>query len=145
MECFHACIPSHSPTPSHMPMPSVTTIIGSTNETHIPSPRRLTDNQCLYHWVTNPESTLIPITQLEVEVITMTVFFYFWETKLFGLHNGLLHQHRTFWIAPLVSHTYRTFWISPRVSYTRIPGFSHEGINGPLLASPNTHNSISFY
>ena len=62
MECLYAHIPSHSPTPSHTPMPSVTTVIGSTNDTHIPSPYRLTSTQCKCQWATNPESIPTPIT-----------------------------------------------------------------------------------
>ena len=46
MRCFHAHIPSHSPTHSHMTMPSVSIINGNTNDTHIPSLYRLTNTQC---------------------------------------------------------------------------------------------------
>ena len=45
-------------------MPSVTTVIGSTNDTHIPSPYLLTSTQCKCQWATNPESISTPLTQL---------------------------------------------------------------------------------
>ena len=36
--------------------------------------------------------------------------------------------------------------ITPLVSYTNVPGFSPEGINGPLLSPPNTHKFyFTFY
>ena len=92
MECLHAHIPSHSPTPSHMSMPSMTIVIGSTNDTHIPSPYRFTSTQCKCQWTTNPESITTPITQLEVYVITVCLI----------LGN-------------------ETFQITPRVSYTHVP------------------------
>ena len=125
MECLHAHIPSHPPTPSHMPMPSVTTVTGGTNDTHIPSPYRLTSTQCKCKWATNPESIPTPITQLKVYVITMTVCL-LWATELFGSYCG--------------SHTpmLQNFSITPRVSYTYVLSFSLEGVNGPLLAPPNT-------
>ena len=81
--------PSHPPTTSHMPMPSVTTVTGSTNDTHIPSPYRLTSTQCKCQWATNLESIPTPITQLEVYVITMTMCL-LWATEFFGLHYGSL-------------------------------------------------------
>ena len=87
MECLHTHIPYHPLTPSHMPMPSVTTVIGVTNDTHIPSPYRLTSIQCKCQWTTNPESIPTPITQLEVYMITMTVCL-LWATELFGSHRG---------------------------------------------------------
>ena len=89
MKCLHAYIPSHSLTPSHMPMPSVTTVTGSTNDTHIPSHYRLTSTQCKCQWATNPESIPTLVTQLEVYVITMTVCL-LWATELFGSHRGSL-------------------------------------------------------
>ena len=125
MECLPTHISSHSPTPSHMPMPSVTTITGSTNDTHIPSPYWLTNTQCKCQWATNPESIPTPITQPEVYVINMTVCL-LWATELSAQAAGLLHP-------------YRTFRITPRVSYTHVLGFSPEGVNGPLLDPPNTH------
>ena len=116
MKCLHAHIPSHSPTPSHMPMPSVTTVTGSTNDTHIPSPNRLTSTQCKCQWPTNTESIPTPITQLEVYVLTVCLI----------LGN-------------------RTFRITPRISYTHFLGFSPEGINSPLLAHPPHINYIALY
>ena len=89
MECLHAHIPSHSQTPSHMSMLSVTTVTSSTNDTHIPSPYRLTSTQCKCQWATNPESIQNPITQLEVYVITMTMCL-LWATEIFGLRQGSL-------------------------------------------------------
>ena len=137
MKCFYAHISSHSPTPSHMPMPSVTTVTGSTNDTHVLSPYWLTSTQCKCQWVTKPESIPTPITQLEVYVITIIVciiIIFFWATELFGLHHGsltptlnfldntagLLHPYRTFGschgsLTPILN-----FRISPRVSYTQI-------------------------
>ena len=89
MECLPTHIPSHAPTPSHMSMPSVTTVTGGTNNTHIPSSHRLTSTQCKCQWATNPESIPTPITQLEFDVITMTVCL-LWATELFGSHHGSL-------------------------------------------------------
>ena len=126
MKCHHAHIPSHSPTPSHMPMPSVTTVTGSTNDTHIPSPYRLTSTQCKCQWATNPESIPTPITQPEVYVINMTVCL-LWVIELFESHHGSL--------TPMLQN----FLDHMRVSYTHVPGFSPEGVNSPLLAPPNTH------
>ena len=123
MECLHAHIPSHSPTPSHMPMPSVTIVTGSTNDTNIPSPYRLPNTQFKCQWATNPESIPTPTTQLEVNVVIVCLI----------LGNGF------FRITPRISYTHRTFRITQRVSYTHVPSFSHEGINDPLLALPNTH------
>ena len=131
MECLHAHIPSHSPTPSHMPMPSVTTVTISTNDTHIPSPYRLTNTQCKCQWATNPESIPTPITQLKVFMITMTVCL-LWATELFISRCGSLHP-------------YKTFRITPHVSYTHVPCFSLEGVNSPLLAPLNTHYLYFFY
>ena len=75
--------------PSHMLMPSVTTITGNTNDTHIPSPYRLTSTQCKCQWATNPESIPTPITQPRVYVINMTMCL-LWATELFGSHCGSL-------------------------------------------------------
>ena len=88
------------------------------------------------------------------------------HTEIQDISMGLLHPHinsgylhgsftptQKFWISPQVSyahteildistgllHPHRIFRILPRVSFTKFPGFSHEGINAPLLASPNTH------
>ena len=129
MECLHAHIPSHSPIPSHMPMPSVTTVTGSTNDTHILSPYRLTSTQCKCQWATNPESIATPITQLEVYVITvclilsnrsfritpwvsythvpvinMTVCL-LWETELFGSHRrSLTPMFQAFHLREITTH-----------------------------------------
>ena len=110
MRCHHAHIPSHSPTPSHMPMPSVTTVTGSTNDTHVLSPYQLTSTQCKCQWATNPELIPTPITQLEVYMITITVCILFFSTELFGLHRGSLTPIQNFLdnTAGLL-HPYRTF------------------------------------
>ena len=39
----------------------------------------------------------------------------------------------------------KTFRITPRVSYTHVTSFSPEGVNGPLLAPPNTHYLYFFF
>ena len=129
MECLPAHIPSHSPTPSHMPMLSVATITGSTNDTHIPSPYRLTSTQYKCQWATNPKSIPTPITQPKVYVITMTVCL-LWATELFGSHHRSLTpmlQNFSDHTAGLLHPCYRTFRITPRVSYTHVLGFSPEG------------------
>ena len=105
MKCFHAHILSHSPTPSHMPMPSVTTVTGSTNDTHMSSPYRLTSTQCKCQWSTNPESIPTLITQLEDYVITITVCILFGQQSFSDYTAGLLHPHKTFRITPQVSYT----------------------------------------
>ena len=116
MECLHAHIPSHSSTPSHMPMPSVTIVTSSTNDTHIPSPYRLTSTQCKCQWATNLESIPTPITQLEVYVITVCLI----------LGNI-------------------TFRITPRVSYTHVLTFHRRGLMTPFLLRPTHINYISLY
>ena len=94
MKCHHAHISSHSPTLSHMLMSSVTTVIGSINDTHIPSPYWLTSTHCKCQWATHPESIPTSITQHEVYVLIVCLNF--------GQHNfsaytmGLLHPYRTF-------------------------------------------------
>ena len=118
MECLHAHIPSHPPTPSHMPMPNVTTVIGGTIDTHILSPYRLTSTQCKCQWTTNPESIPTPITQLEVNVITMTMCL-LWATELFGARCGSL--------TPLFQ------------------AFHPRGLTVPFLIRPTHINYISFY
>ena len=110
MECLHAHISSRSQTSSHMPMSSVTTVTASTNDTRIPIPYRFTSTQCKCQWEINPKSIPTPITQLEVYVLIVCLIF-----------DNI------------------TFWITSRVSYTHVPGFSPEGINGSLIALPNTH------
>ena len=106
MKCFHAHIPSHSPTPLLIPMPSVTTVTGSTNDTHVLSPYQLTSTQCKCQWATNPESIPTPITQLEVYVITIIVGILFGQHIFSDYTVGLLHPHRTFRITPHVSYTH---------------------------------------
>ena len=95
MRCHHAHIPSHSPTPSYMPMPSVTIVTGSTNDTNVLSPHRLTSTQCKCQWATNPESIPTPITQLEVYVITITVCIIFGQQSFSDYTAGFLHPYRT--------------------------------------------------
>ena len=63
-------------------------------------------------------------------MINMTVCFIL-GNKLFGLHRGSL--------TPI-----HKFWLKPHDSYTHVPGFSPEGINDPLLASPNTLITFHF-
>ena len=56
-----------------------------------------------------------------------------WATELLDHTAGLLHL------------CYRTFRITPWVSYTHVPGFTPKGVNGPLLALPNTHYLYLFF
>ena len=113
MECLHA----HIPTTSHMPMLSVTTVIGSTNDTHIPSPYWLTNTQCKCQWATNLESIPTPITQLEVYVLTLCLI----------LGN-------------------RTFRITPHGSLTPMfQAFHMRGLTTPFLLHPTHINYISLY
>ena len=138
VECLHAHIPSHSPTPSHMPMPSVTTVTGSTNDIHTPSPYRLTSTQCKCQWATNPKSN--PDS-------------YHTTRNPCDNHDRVSSlSNITFWITPRISYTHvpvinmtvcllwaTKLFRSHRESLTpNVPGFSPEGINGPLLAPPNT-------
>ena len=89
MECLQAHIPSHSPTPSHMPMPSVTTFTGSTNDTHILSPYRLTSIQCKCQWATNPK--LNPNSYHTTRSLCDNRVSYFGQ-RIFSDHTvGLLH------------------------------------------------------
>ena len=126
IECLHAHISSHSLTPSHMPMPSVTTITGSTNDIHIPSPYRLTLTQCKCQWATNPNSISTPITQLEVYMITVIVCL-LWETELFGLRCGSFTLIQNF-----SDHTVGLLHPCSRL-------FTLGGVKGLFLAPPNTH------
>ena len=106
MRCHHAHIPSHSPTPSYMPMPSVTTVTGSTNDTNVLSPHRLTSTQCKCQWATNPESIPTPITLLECLRDNHNSVYYFWATELFGLHRRSLTPVQNFRLTSRVSCTY---------------------------------------
>ena len=130
MECLHAHISSHSLTPSHTPMPSVTIVTGSTNDTHIPSPYRLTSTQCKCQWATNPESILAPITQLEVYMID----------RVSSLGN------RIFRLMPWVSHTHTELFGSHRGSLTPMfQDFHLRGLTTPFLLRPTHINYISLY
>ena len=131
MECLHAHIPSPSSTPSHMPMPSVTTVTGSTNDTHIPSPYRLTNTQCKCQWATNLESIPTPVTQLEVYVITMTVCLLL-ATELFGLRRGSLTPIHNFSDhTGSLTHMFQAFHL--------------RGLTIPFLLRPIHIIYISFY
>ena len=131
MECLPAHILSHSPTPSHMPMPSMTTITSSTNDTHIPSPYRLTSTQCKCQWATNPESIPTPITQPEVYVINMTVCL-LWATEIFCSRR--------------VSYTHAELFESHCGSLTPMfQAFHLRGLTVPFLLRPTHINYISFY
>ena len=75
------------------------------------------------------------------------------HSEILDISTGLLHPHRNSGylhgsLTPTqdlsnttagLLHPYRTFRILSRVSFTLFPGFSPEGTNSPLLASPNTH------
>ena len=75
------------------------------------------------------------------------------HTEIRDISLGLLHPHRNSGYLPGSLTPTQKFGISPRVSYTHIghfryyrgspspklQAFSPEGINGPLLALPNTH------
>ena len=69
----------------------------------------------------------------------MTVCFLL-GNRIFGLRLGSLtpKQNVPDNVTRLL-HPYTIFWTIPQVSYTQVPDFSPEGINGPLLASLNTH------
>ena len=167
MKCFYAHTSSHSLTPSHMPMPSVAIVTGNTNDTHIPSLYQLTNIQCNLPMGNqsriNSDSyhSTLGLSDKHDRVFSL-------GNKNFGLHlgsltpkqnfpdntMGLLHPYRIFRTISQVSYTHTEFFsndtagllhpyrfffrMKPRVSYTQVPGFSPEGINDPLLASPNT-------
>ena len=88
--------------------------------------------QCKCQWATNSKSIPNSITQPEVYVINMTVCL-LWVIELFGSHRGSL--------TPMLQN----FSDHTAVSYTHVPGFSHEGVNGPLLALPSTHYLYLFF
>ena len=132
MECLHAHIPSPSPTPSHMPMLSVTTLTSSTNDTHTPSPYRLTNTQYKCQWTTNPESIPTPITQLKVYVITVCLI----------LGNGSFSDHTMGLLYPMLrifsDHT-------ASLLHQMFQAFHLRGLTAPFLL-PQTHiNYISLY
>ena len=113
-------------------MPSVTTVTGSTIDTHIPSPYRLTSTQCKCQWATNLESIPTPITQLEVYGITMTVCL-LWAIELFKL-------------TPRVSYTHIKLFKSHRGSLTPMfQAFYLRGLMTPFLLYPTHIIYISFH
>ena len=118
-------------------MPSVTTVTGSTNDTHISSPYRLTSTQCKCQWVTNLESILTPIIQLEVYVITMTVCL-LWATELFDSHRGSL--------TPIQNFSDHTAGLSHCGSLTPMfQVFLLRGLTALILLRPTHINYISLY
>ena len=116
MECLYAHIPSHSQTPSHMPMPSMTTVTGSTNDAHIPSPYRLTSTQCKCQWATNPKSIPSRITHVLVINITMCRL---WAMNFLDHTASLLHL--------------------------MFQAFHLRGLTTPFLLRPTHINYISLY
>ena len=64
------------------------------------------------------------LTPTQKFLISARVFYT--HIEILDISMGLLHPHRI-------------FRILLRVSFTQFPGFSPEGINDPLLVSPNTH------
>ena len=78
------------------------------------------------------------------------------NTEILDISTGLLHPHRNFGYLHGSLTPTQKFGISPRVSYTHIgpfgyyhgspspklQTFSPGGINGPLLALPNTHQLL---
>ena len=103
MECLPAHIPSHSPTLSHMPMSSVTTTTGSTNDTHIPSPYRLTNTQCKvsmgnqsrvnhdsYHTTRSLCDKHDRLSYMGTITFRLTPQVSYTHTELFGSHCGSL-------------------------------------------------------
>ena len=143
MECLHAHIPSHSSIPSHMPMPSVTTVTGSTNDTHILSPYRLTNTQCKCQWATNPESIPTPITQLKVYVITVCLIL---SNRSFQITSWVFYTH-----VPVINMTVCLLWVtelfgSHRRSLTPMfQAFHLRGLTTPFLLCPTHINYISLY
>ena len=128
MKCLHAHIPSHSRTPSHMPMPSVTTVTGSSNDTHILSPYRLT----IPKWATNPES----------------ISDYYHTTRsLCDNHNRVYSLgNRTFQLMALVSYTNIELFGSHRWSLTPMfQAFHLTGLKTPFLLHPTHINYISLF
>ena len=89
------CLES-SPTPLHLPMLSVTFGTGSTNDTHIPSPCRLTNTQCNFQWVTK--------TRVTPDSYHSTLALRDNHDRVFSLLGN-----RTFRLTPLVSYTHIEF------------------------------------
>ena len=127
------------------------TLIHVMNEIHIPSPCRLTNtrrNLPMGNLSRLSPDSYHPTLGLSDNHDRVSL-----GNRTFGHLRGSLTPIQKFWISPRVSYTHtevldistgllhqlRTFRILPRVSFTQIPGFSPEGINSPLLASPNTH------
>ena len=139
MKCFHAHTPSHSSTPSHMPMPSVAIVIGNANDSHIPSLCWLTNTQCNLPMGNqsrvNPDSyhSTLGLSDKHDRV------FSFGQQNFSAYIASLLHPHRTFRITPRVFYTHTgPFGYHHGSPTPKFPGFSPEGINGPLLTPPNT-------
>ena len=154
MKCFHAHTLSHSSTPSHTAMPSVAIVTGNANDTQIPSLCWLTNTQCNLP-MGNP-------SRVNLDSYHSTLGLSDGHDRVFSLGQqnfldsiaGLSHLCKTFSDSTAgLSHSFKIFRILPRVSFTHTgsfiyyrgspsPKFQHfspEGINDPLLASPNTH------
>ena len=117
MECHHAHIPSHSSTPSHMKKPSVKTVTGITND------------PCI-------EPSLAHQYPMQVSMGNQSQV----NPNSYHTTRSLCDKHDL--VSPLGN---RTFRLTPRVSYTHVPGFSPKGVNGPLLAPPNTNYLYLFF
>ena len=125
------CLES-SLTPSHLPMPSVTFVTGSTNDTHIPSPYRLTNTQCNFQWVSKSRVTpdfyhlTLSLRDNHDRVFSLlgnitfrlTSRVSYTHTEILDISMRLLHPHRNSgYLHGSLTPTHK-FWISPRVSYT---------------------------
>ena len=132
MKCFHAHTLSHSSTPSHMLMSSVTIVTGNTNDTHIPSPFRLTNTQC--------NLSMSNQSRVNLDSHHSTLGISVKRDHVFSLCN------RTFQITLRVSYTHNEFFRRYRGSLIpKFQAFHLRGLTTPFLLRPTHINYFSFY
>ena len=113
-------------------MSSVTFVIGSTNDTHIPSPCRLTNTQCNFQWViksrVTPDSYHSTLglrdnhdrvfSLLGNRTFRLTPRVSYTHTEILDISTGLLHPLKNSGYLHRSLTPTQKFWISPRVFYT---------------------------
>ena len=114
---FMKCHHAHIPSNSPTPL-----------HMHMPSVKivtGITNDLCI-----EPSPTLLPNVSIHSPV----------NPDSYHTTRSLYHKHDR--VSSLGNKTFR---ITPQVSYTHVPGFSPKGVNGPLLAPPNTPYLYFFY
>ena len=119
-------------------------VTDNTNDTHIPSLCRITNTQC-----TLPMGNLSRVNPDSYHSILGLIdkydrVFYFRQHNFSAYTAGLLHPHKTFRIAPLVSHThtepFRYYHGSPTPEFQ---AFHQRGLTAPFLCeTPKNPNFL---